>query len=87
MTDLPFMRSKPIIKDHLLPVWKGFWAISSDRQIGFGGVGPIQFSSLDRYATRYGIDSVDEFDRFTTLIRAMDGVFLEQMNRKREGAG
>lgn len=81
------MRDKPVIEAHLLPAWRAFQSLSSDRQIGFGCVGPIQFSSLDRYATRYGIDSVDEFDRFTTLIRAMDGVFLEQMNRKRETAG
>lgn len=80
------MRDKPVIEAHLLPVWRAFQALSSDRQIGFGGVGPIQFSSVDRYATRYGIDGVDDFDRFSTLIRAMDGVFLERMNRKRETA-
>lgn len=80
------MQSKPALEDHLWPVWKAFWEISSDRQIGFGVVGPIHFTSRDRYATRYGIDGVDEFDRFSALIRAMDDVFLERMNRKREGA-
>ncbi|WP_371346465.1 hypothetical protein [Ancylobacter sp. IITR112] len=81
------MRSKPALTENLLPVWNAFWALSTDRQIGFGGVGPIQFSSVDRYAIRYGIDGIDEFDRFTSLIRAMDSAFLEQINRKREGAG
>lgn len=81
------MQSKPVLAEEVMPAWRAFWALSSDRQIGFGGAGPIQFTSLDRYAARYGIDGVDEFDRFTTLIRAMDGVFLERMSRKREGAG
>ena len=70
-----------------MPIWRAFRAISSDRQIGFGGAGPIQFSSLDRYATRYGIDGIDEFDRFASLIRAMDGAFLERVNRNKEGSG
>lgn len=80
------MQSRPVLEDHLLPVWKAFWEISSDRQIGFGVVGPIHFTSRDRYATRYGIDGIDEFDRFTALILAMDDVFMERMNRKREAA-
>lgn len=81
------MRNKPTLEPHLVPIRRAFRATSTDRQIGFGGAGPIPFSSLDRYAARYGIEDIDEFDRFIALIWAMDGAFLDHMNRKRERAG
>lgn len=40
------------------------------------GVGPIPFGAIDRYADRYGIEGVDEFDAFRELIRAMDDAYL-----------
>lgn len=42
------------------------------------GRGPIPFSALDRYADRYGIADIDEFEQFRVVIRAMDGAFLEK---------
>lgn len=42
-----------------------------------GGAGPIPFSSLDRYADRYGIDDGEEFDRFRASIRRMDAAYLK----------
>jgi len=49
---------------------------------------PIPFASLDRYATRYGIEGAD-FEVFVKLIAAMDAAFIAAMNDKkaREGAG
>lgn len=38
--------------------------------------GPILFSSIDVYASRYGIVDVDEFDAFLRMIRAMDDAEL-----------
>jgi hypothetical protein len=38
--------------------------------------GSIQWSSIDRYAERYGICR-DDFDRFASLINAMDGVYRD----------
>jgi hypothetical protein len=60
---------------HLLDMWEAFFALSNDRQVGMG-LGPIPWSSLDRYAQRFGIDDPDEFDVFAFLIRTMDGAFL-----------
>jgi hypothetical protein len=74
---------KPEIEEHLVFVWNAFWAISSDRPIGaMGGIGSIPFAAIDRYASRYGIDGRDEFDRFHTLIKRLDAVFIATANEK-----
>lgn len=43
-----------------------------------GGAGPIPFTAIDAYARRYGIGEgdIDEFDRFRSLIKAMDSAYL-----------
>lgn len=52
--------------------------MSSDRPFGaLGGAGAIPFSSIDRYAARYGIEDLDEFDRFRRMIRAQDRAYLK----------
>lgn len=48
------------------------------------GVGPIPFTSIDRYAARYGIVAVDDFDAFRELIRAMDDAYLEWSAKRRD---
>ncbi len=73
---------KPSVPAHLQFAWGAFWALSNDRQIGFGVLGPISFSAIDRYARRYGVAGTDEFDRLATLVRAMDGAWLERVNKK-----
>lgn len=44
--------------------------------MGFG-IGPIPFTSIDRYAARYGFDAPDDFDFLRRALRAMDAKFLE----------
>ena len=78
----PALIDKPSIPAHLQFAWGAFWALSNDRQIGFGVLGPISFSAIDRYARRYGVVGTDDFDRLATLVRAMDGAWLERVNKK-----
>lgn len=40
------------------------------------------FSAINSYAIRYEIDDLELFERFRRLVRAMDGIFLEHMNKK-----
>lgn len=42
-----------------------------------GGVSQIPFTSIDRYASRYRINSIDEFERLHVLLGAMDDAFLK----------
>lgn len=46
------------------------------------GLGAIPFTAINAYAERYGIDGVDDFERFCELIRRMDMEFLKIENKK-----
>lgn len=46
------------------------------------GIGAIPWSSLDAYAQRYGIEDIDEFERFSFLIREIDAAYLSIKNKK-----
>lgn len=82
---MPFLESKPELDDHLDFAWQAFVALSSDRQLGMS-VGPIPWSSIDRYALRFGIDGGDDFEAFAALISAMDGAYLDHSAKKAEAA-
>jgi hypothetical protein len=69
------------VPSHLLFYADAFWRLNGDRQIGMG-LGPIPFSAIDRYATRYGITEVDEFDYFLRLIKVQDSEYMLLQNRK-----
>lgn len=73
---------KPEIEDHLGFVWSAFWALSGDRQIVAGGVGVIPFTAINDYAARYGINDLDEFERFRALIKSIDTAFVIKANAK-----
>lgn len=40
------------------------------------GAGPIPWSSMVRYASLIGIRSVDEFEQFAQIVRAVDDEYL-----------
>jgi len=70
------MRNKAEVRAELVFIWRAFHDLSGDRQSGMS-VGRIPFLAIDRYATRFGVDDRDEFERFMSLIRAMDVAFIE----------
>jgi hypothetical protein len=49
--------------------------LSSDRSFGMSE-GPIPFSAIDRYARRYGIDALDEFEAFLAIMQGVDQAYL-----------
>lgn len=71
------LAERPTLRRDLQFVWNAFWRLSGDRHLGFGGAGPLPFTAIDRYATRYGLDASDDFDRFAALISAMDQAYLK----------
>jgi hypothetical protein len=73
----PFFE-QPSIPPHLEFYWQAFADLSSERPVGFSGAGAIPLSSLWAYAERFGIVERDEFDRFKTIIWAMDGEYNPQ---------
>jgi len=65
---------RPKLHTALQFYWDAFWELSADREVGFA-MGRIPFTSIDRYAVRYEIDEIDEFDRFREMMRSMDAEF------------
>jgi hypothetical protein len=65
----PAYQPEPGIPPHLLFYWDAFWDLASTDGIGF--------AELDRYAARYGVEGVDEFDRFKTIVRRVNTVWAE----------
>lgn len=61
-----------------------FWELSTDRPIGMAA-GAIPFTSIDRYAARFGVDDPDEFQSLLRAIRACDGAWLDYQRSKQEG--
>jgi hypothetical protein len=79
LSDLPCVTSRVDPFPHLTFDAAAFYALSSDRAIGFDR-GPIPWRSIYYYGERYGL-SVDEFDRFAAVIRAMDGAYLAYLKK------
>lgn len=78
---------QPDLPDRLAFVWGAFHDLRDERALGFGSVGAIPWSAIDRYAQRHGPEDSDEFTRFTTLLRAMDAVWLAWMREKMKSTG
>lgn len=49
------------------------------------GTGPIPWTSIDRYARRYGFAG-DEFEELEHHIRALDSAYLEHQHESRDNA-
>lgn len=76
------LAERPAIEPHLDFVWRAFNSLSGDRQTVQGWVGQVPFVSIDRFAERYGIDDLDEFDAFHGQIKAMDRVWRDHMTKQ-----
>lgn len=57
--------------------------MSTDRPSGTG-LAPIPFSAIDRFALRYGINGLDEFERLRRLIGEMDRALLDDLAAEQE---
>lgn len=69
------LAERPVVHPHLEFEWRAFWALLSDRPAGPHAA--IPFSSIDRYAERYGIRGADEFERFRDLLAALTAALNE----------
>jgi hypothetical protein len=50
------------------------------------GMGPIPFTAIDRYAARYGIDDLDLFDDFRSVIEGLDREYLALVEARRRAS-
>ena len=75
------IKNKPKVPESLAFTWRAFWELSTDRTIGMVE-GPLPWSSIDRYAKRYGITDLDDFDYFSILLKQMDATYMEFRGKK-----
>jgi hypothetical protein len=61
--------NKPRLEAHLEFYRTALWELDGDRYTDYG---PIAFTAMVQYGELYGIEDVDEFDRFKFIIRSMD---------------
>lgn len=79
------MERKPALAPYLGRYWKAYQDLQTDRQFGLA-VGPIQWSSVDRYARRHGFNSPDEFEDLLFYIRKMDTAEMKSTEAKSKKA-
>lgn len=77
-----FEKGRPPLPDEVVWLWDAFWDLSSCRASGFGA-GPIPWTAIHEYATRYRLTG-DRFESFRTVIRRMDGVALDVWNVEKD---
>lgn len=77
--------NRPDLGEHLHFVWSAYHAVSADRPVGFG-LASIPFAAIDRFARRYGITDIDEFDRLRRLIGEMDRAMIEDAQAEQKNA-
>lgn len=65
-----------------------FWRLSTSRSIGFSTLGPIPWTALDQYATRYGFDQDEvEYEDFMFIMQALDEEFLAISRKQTPSSG
>jgi len=68
---VPALEKRPALMIGLDFYLRAYHELSYDRPIGMT-LGPIPWSSVDRYAAKYGIVDLDDFSVFESHIRAME---------------
>jgi hypothetical protein len=72
----------PDVGPALAFAYLAFHDLLNDRQIGYGALGPIIWSSIARYAESYDVSDIDDMEELATLIHAADDAYLAIVNKK-----
>lgn len=74
---IPESALPPDLDPYLAEYVSHFWELSTDRALGYAGVGPIPWRALDQYAERLGITDDDVlYEDFRSAITALDEEYL-----------
>jgi len=77
------LRARPKFTPGVAFYYKAFVDLSTDRPSSMGGLMPIPWSSIDRYAIRHKIEG-EYFDELVLMVRAADAEVLRIHNTKSE---
>lgn len=70
---------KPELGDHLQGVWRAYQRLNTSRRYEQGKPLFIPYEVVDMYCKRFGPYDIDGFERFLTLIEAMDAEYLRSV--------
>jgi hypothetical protein len=76
------LKDRPSLTRWNAEYYRAFSVLSDSRQIGQGGIGPIPLSEMLAYMTIHEIGDLEERERFTTMVKALDRVYMEHVNTK-----
>lgn len=62
--------------------WSAFWDLSTERQLGAAGAGPIPWSAINAYTMNYG---TLQKNIFKNVIRGMDAAYLSDDKKTMSG--
>lgn len=77
-----FIKNKPTLQAGLDLYYVAFWDLMGDRVTGGTSLGMIKWSAIDQYAARLGLDDLDEFHRFKTVLHRLDMAYMQSERDK-----
>lgn len=76
-----FFETAPKLEEHEVHYWDAFGALTTERPSSMGGILPIPFSAILRFAKHYGYTRT-ETDDLVAVIRTMDMSYVGATNAK-----
>jgi len=76
------LQDRPKLNRWVAEYYKAFAVLSDSRSILQGGVGPIPLSEIFAYFQMFEITDLEERERFTTMVKALDRVYIKHVNEK-----
>lgn len=77
--NVPALENCPELDAYQRWVYQAFQSLTQSRQIGMNGPQPISVSEINAYCQLKRIQDLDERQRFTELVKAMDRTYLESV--------
>lgn len=75
------LQDAPELSPGLEFFWEAFFDLTTCRQAGVSGFGPIPYDKMVLYAEMYELDD-EEILEFTFLIKSLDAVYVEKLGAK-----
>ena len=79
---LQALTDKPTLSHWTIEYYEAFMVLNDSRQIREGSIGPIPLSEMAAYMEMFGVKDIEERERFTKMVKALDRVYMKHMNAK-----
>lgn len=80
------LSERPELWPAMVHYYEAYQRLSTCRQYHMGGAGPIPWTAIDQYASRYRYYG-EEFDMLLHFVEVLDGVYLQFQASSGKGGG